>query len=61
MLDRPEGPKPKEGPELLLEPNSEPIKPRIKGIPNFEKMLDRPPSPKQKDTELKIEPIYTAV
>lgn len=30
MLDRPEGPQTKDGPELILEPNIDFIKPRVK-------------------------------
>lgn len=61
MIDRPEGPKPKEGPELLLEPKYDLVKPKIKNIPDFEKQLERPPSPKPKEVELLVEPNFKPV
>jgi hypothetical protein len=61
QLERPQGPQPKQGPELHLEPNIAAIKPRVKQIPNFEKQLDRPEPPQPKDTELMVEPQFVQV
>ena len=55
QMERPEGPRPKEGPELVLDLNVDAIKPRVKQVMQFEKQLDRPPSPKMKEKELLLD------
>lgn len=63
MPDRPDQFQPKQDHqgELVIQPNYEPVKPRIKKVLDFDKQLDRPAPPEPKHTELLVQPQFTHV
>ena len=44
--------------ELILNPNIEAVKPKVKNLVNIQKQLERPETPKQKEKELALEKNY---